>query len=135
MPEDKREAAPQGTEEMAAKGILDQIKESLNQEIDFELPFPQDANIQTLLNSLHVPGSHQKIGLEFSCGDCCKKVLNGARLFFVFGLAVLLPAPGDCLFMKVFSGGKLVDKQIMRAIIVPVRNICAIEIQPVQVDP
>ncbi|KXG78014.1 hypothetical protein AN618_06260 [Fervidicola ferrireducens] len=78
---------------------------------------------------------HKKIGIEFECGDCCKKVINGSKLFFIPGFAVLLPAHGDCLFMKVFSGGKLVDKQIMRAIIIPVDRICAIEINPVQVDP
>ncbi|MDN5345124.1 MAG: hypothetical protein PWQ18_1238, partial [Clostridia bacterium] len=77
----------------------------------------------------------KKIGIEFECGDCCKKVINGSKLFFIKNFAVLRPAHGDCLFMKVFSGGKLVDKQIMRKIIIPVGRICAIEINPVQVDP
>ncbi|WP_406678228.1 hypothetical protein [Moorella sp. ACPs] len=95
---------------------------------------PALEGLETALNEMQLNGD-KKIGIEFECGDCCKKVINGSKLFFVFNFAVLLPAPGDCLFMKVFSGGQLVDKQIMRKIIIPVGRICAIEIEPVQVDP
>jgi hypothetical protein len=93
---------------------------------------PFDQGLQTLMDSLTC-GKH-KIGIEFECGECCKKVLNGAKIFTFRGLVILLPFPGDCLFMKIFSGGKLVDKQKMRAIVVPVSRICAVEIEPVQID-
>lgn len=76
----------------------------------------------------------KKIGLEFECGDCCKKVLNGAKLFFYKGVAILFPRKGDCLFLKLFSGGNLVDEETMRAIIIPVKRICSIEIEPVEVE-
>lgn len=109
--------------------VFDKIKENLPQEKD-----PALEGLESTLNELQHDRAN-KIGIEFECGDCCKKVLNGAKLFFIFNFAVLLPEPGDCLFMKVFSGGKLVDKQIMRAIVIPVGRICAIEVQPVQIDP
>lgn len=109
--------------------IFDKIKEGSPEKKD-----PVLEGLESAINELRPDGAH-KIGIEFECGDCCKKVINGSKLFFIFNFAVLLPASGDCLFMKVFSGDKLVDKQIMRAIIIPVSRICAVEIQPVQVDP
>lgn len=110
---------------------LDELKGSLVEERPIDL---SDAEgLQKLVRMLQ--DKKHKIGIEFECEDCCKKVLNGSQFFVVKDFAVLLPALGDCLFLKVFSGGKLVDKQIMRAIIIPVSHICAIEIEPVQVDP
>ncbi|WP_406677159.1 hypothetical protein [Moorella sp. ACPs] len=109
--------------------IFDKIKDGSTETKD-----PVLEGLEAAINKLQ-DNEKQKIGIEFECGDCCKKVINGSKLFFVFNFAVLLPAPGDCLFLKIFSGGKIVDKQIMRAIIIPVGRICAIEIEPVQVDP
>lgn len=118
--------------------IFDKIKEGLPEKRD-----PVLEELESAINELQHDGDKKdddkkegkKIGIEFECGDCCKKVINGSKLFFIKKFAILLPAHGDCLFMKVFSGGKLVDKQIMRAIIIAVDRICAIEIEPVQVDP
>ncbi|MBE3571534.1 MAG: hypothetical protein IMW95_01070 [Moorella humiferrea] len=76
----------------------------------------------------------KKFGIEFECGDCCKKVINGSQLFFIKNFAVLLPDRGDSLLLKVFSGSKLVEQQILRAIIIPAGRICAVEINPVQID-
>ncbi|AKX93887.1 hypothetical protein [Neomoorella thermoacetica] len=109
--------------------VFDKIKEGSSDKKN-----PALEGLESALNEMQNDGE-KEIGIEFECGDCCKKVINGSKLFFIMNFAVLLPARGDCLFMKVFSGGKLVDKQIMRAIIIPVERICAIEIQPVQVDP
>lgn len=124
--------------EANADTIFDKIKEGSPEKKD-----PVLEELESLINELQHDEDkkdedkkeHKKIGIEFECGDCCKKVINGSKLFFIKNFAVLLPARGDCLFMKIFSGGKLVDKQIMRAIIIPVGRICAIEIGPVQVDP
>ncbi|MFZ5645289.1 MAG: hypothetical protein ACOY46_17085 [Bacillota bacterium] len=94
---------------------------------------PSSDELQSLMNDM-LSGKKDRIGIEFECGDCCKKVLNGAKIFFASGQVILLPAHGDFLFMKIFSGGKLVDKQIMKAIIVPIKRLCAIEFQPIQID-
>ncbi|MDN5302531.1 MAG: hypothetical protein PWQ60_2045 [Thermoanaerobacteraceae bacterium] len=109
--------------------FFDKFKEGLPEQKDPALEW-----LESALNKMQHDGD-KKIGIEFECGDCCKKVINGAKLFFIFNFAVLLPASGDCLFMKVFSGGQLVDKQIMKKIIIPIGRICAIEIDPTQVDP
>ncbi|KUK12629.1 MAG: hypothetical protein XD51_0439 [Moorella sp. 60_41] len=108
--------------------IFDKIKES-SPERD-----PAWEGLESILNELQRKAD-KKIGIEFECGDCCKKVINGSELFLVKNFVVLVPARGDCLFMKVFSGGKLVDKQLLRAIIIPASRICAVEINPVQIDP
>lgn len=91
-------------------------------------------NLEALMDGLTEHGSHT-ITIEFECGDCCKKVLNGKKLFFVGSLAVLLPAPGETLLLKAFSGGCVVDKERMKAIVIGASRICAIEIRAVQVDP
>ncbi|GFN23596.1 MAG: hypothetical protein IMW96_12110 [Thermoanaerobacteraceae bacterium] len=107
--------------------IFDKIRES-SPERD-----PALEGLESILNELQ-RNDDKKIGIEFECGDCCKKVINGSKLFFIKNFAVLLPARGDCLFLKVFSGGKIVDKQLLRAIIIPASRICAVEINPVQID-
>ncbi|MCL6560602.1 MAG: hypothetical protein K6U74_17765 [Firmicutes bacterium] len=131
------------SQEVNANTIFDKIKEGLPEKKD-----PVLEELEFAINELQLDGDKKdedkkdgdkkvdkKIGIEFECGDCCKKVINGSKLFFIKNFAVLLPAHGDCLFMKVFSSGKLVDKQIMRKIIIPIDRICAIEIDPVQIDP
>ncbi|MBE3581746.1 MAG: hypothetical protein IMW96_08995 [Thermoanaerobacteraceae bacterium] len=109
--------------------IFDKIKESSPDLVLEEL----EAAINEFLDG--DKKEDKKIGIEFECGDCCKKVINGSKLFFIKKFVVLLPARGGCLLLKVFSGGKLVDRQILKAIIIPIDRICAVEINPVQVDP
>lgn len=121
---------------MSEESLLQVIQEQLGDEIGDDFFGEVDPALKGFQNVVDkLTDKHHKIGIEFECGDCCKKVINGSRLFFVFGLAILLPAKGDCLFVKLFSGGKLVDKEIVRAIVIPVKRICSIEIEPVQVDP
>jgi len=125
------------SDEANVKNVLDEIKDMLKDEKDKKASIPEisDANVQDLMTGLNCDKTRDKIGIEFECGECCKKVLNGSKLFLINKFVVLLPAPGDCLFLKMFGGGKLLDKQIMRAIAIPFNNLCAIEIQPVQIDP
>jgi|GEM_PF-939685 len=105
------------------------------------LPVPDDAKDDPVLQSLGslidrlTQGGSESIALEFECGACCKKVLNGRTLIVIPGFVVLLPATGDFLLLKVFCDGCLVEKQRMRAIIVNRDNLKAIEIGAVQVDP
>ncbi|MEW6572459.1 MAG: hypothetical protein AB1374_02335 [Bacillota bacterium] len=77
------------------------------------------------------------IALEFECGECCKKVLNGANIFFipVINVAVLLPPYGQQLLLKVISCGHVVDKERLKIAIIPISRICNLEIGAEQIDP
>lgn len=96
-----------------------------------------DASRSDLLQ--HVLGKlvdkKKRIAVEFECGECCKKVLNGAKIVPLKGLLFLLPAKGECLFLKVISCGKIAEKQILNFIIIPLDRVCAIEFGAIQVDP
>ncbi|WP_422445649.1 hypothetical protein [Thermoanaerobacterium sp. DL9XJH110] len=117
------------SEHTELNSFFDKLKEELSEQKD-----PSLEGVESAINKMKHEGD-KKIGIEFECGDCCKKVINGSHLFFLGNFAILLPEPGDCLFLKVISGGKIVDKEIMKKIIIPANRICSIEIDPVQVDP
>ncbi|MGQ9698412.1 MAG: hypothetical protein ACUVRO_10505 [Armatimonadota bacterium] len=106
------------------------------------LPLPDDAqdvslqSLESLIDRLTEKGTHT-IAVEFECGACCKKVLNGRRLIVipVLNVLVLLPDCGECLHLKLFCAHKLVEEQEMRAIIINLNNVKAIEIGAEQIDP
>jgi hypothetical protein len=79
----------------------------------------------------------RNIAIEFECADCCKKVLNGSRIFFIpiINVAVLIPPFGQRLLLKIFSCGHVVDKELMKVIVIPISRICNIEIGAEQIDP
>lgn len=116
------------TEHTDLNTFFDKLKEGLPEQKD-----PSLEGLESALNKMQLNGD-KKIGIEFECGDCCKKVINGAKLFFIFNFAILLPEPGDCLFLKVISGGKIADRETMKKIIIPANRICSIEIDPEQED-
>jgi hypothetical protein len=98
---------------------------------------PTQAAWDTLLGNLTTNNAAARnIAIEFECGDCCKKVLNGDRLIPIIslGIVVLLPPSGSTLLIKLFSGGQRVETQMARAIIIPIDRICAVEFGAVQVD-
>lgn len=76
------------------------------------------------------------IAIEFECGACCKKVLNGERLFPIIslGIVVLLPRQGEFLDVKLFGEEGIIERQIARAIIIPIDRICSIEFGAQQVN-
>jgi hypothetical protein len=78
----------------------------------------------------------KKIAIEFECDGCCKKVLNGNRIFFIpiINVIVLIPPLGERLLLKVFSCGHIVDKEKMKAIVIPISRICSVEIGAEQID-
>ncbi len=84
-------------------------------------------DLQSIMNKMC--DNNHRIGIEFNCGECCKKVTNAAKIFFIFGHVILLPIPCESLVLKAFSGGRLVDKQFLRAVIVPVERVCSIEVE------
>jgi len=104
------------------------------------LPLPDDAqdaslqSLESLIDRLTEKGTHT-IAVEFECGACCKKVLNGRRLIVipVLNVLVLLPACDEFLHLKLFCE-ELVEEQKMRAIIINLNNVKAIEIGAWQIS-
>lgn len=85
------------------------------------------AGIEQVIDDLVSGGCRRRIGLEFECGECCKKVTNGSEIDFKFNLVILKADEDELLHLKVFSDGKLVDEQWLKAIVVPKDRVCAIE--------
>lgn len=98
------------------------------------LPFPVDAAIDPAVAGMQalVDGlcGKNKITIEFECGDCCKKVSNGAFFFFFFNFVVLLPSKDEFLTIKLFNGGNLVEKEKAKVIVIESRRICSFEFGP-----
>ncbi|HHY98291.1 MAG TPA: hypothetical protein GX509_06090 [Firmicutes bacterium] len=77
----------------------------------------------------------QCVAVEFECDDCCKKALNARILTIVDGLLILVGFNNGCILVKTISGGELVEKEVVRAIIIPLNRVCSVEFGAVQVDP
>ncbi|MBC7342556.1 MAG: hypothetical protein H5U02_08955 [Clostridia bacterium] len=75
------------------------------------------------------------VAVEFECDGCCKKALNAKIVAVIDGFLILVGFNGKTILVKTISGGKLVEKEIARAIIIPLGKICSIEIDALQVDP
>lgn len=84
-------------------------------------------------NSIENGKNINTIGIEFFCGECCKKVINGQFIFFIPGFISLLPPVGEHLILKIFSDGELVEVQKLTSILVAIDKLCAIEGNPQQV--
>ena len=78
--------------------------------------------------------TNRNIAIEFECGGCCKKVLNGEDIDVIGNCVVLRPAANERLEVKLFSGGVLVERQRVRFIIIPIERICAIEFGARELD-
>lgn len=107
----------------------------------FALPLPEETkdmslqSLETLIERLTDNGKH-RIAVEFECGACCKKVSNGAKLIVIpiLNVLVLLPSSDDSLLLKFFCDGCLVEKEKIKAIIIRLDNVKAIEIGAAQED-
>ncbi|HHV62418.1 MAG TPA: hypothetical protein GXX51_07250 [Firmicutes bacterium] len=78
---------------------------------------------------------NQCIAVEFECDDCCKKALNARILTVIDGFLILVGFNNGCILVKTISGGELVEKEVVRAIIIPLNRVCSVEFGAVQVDP
>jgi hypothetical protein len=75
------------------------------------------------------------IAVEFECDGCCKKASNARFLNVIAGFLVLVSFDGACILVKTISGGTVVEKEIVKAIVIPLSRVCSIEIGAMQVDP
>lgn len=77
--------------------------------------------------------------VQFDCGDCCKFLFNVADVTVVIpGVNPLLgfiPPANECLVLKIFSDGKLVDKQLAAEAFIPLSRICSFGCVDVHADP
>ncbi len=76
----------------------------------------------------------RNIAIEFECGGCCKKVLNGEFIDVLGSFVILRPRRNEYLTVKLFSGGVLAELQTADVIIIPVDRICSIEFGAVELD-
>jgi len=76
----------------------------------------------------------RNIAIEFECGDCCKKVLNGQEISIVGNFIILKPDNKEELMVKLFSGGALVERQTAEVAVIPINRICSIEFGAVELD-
>lgn len=64
--------------------------------------------------------------LFVECGDCCKRISNID--YFDFGLfptaVVLVPVNNENLLVEVICDGKVIEKQHVSTIAVPIKNEC-----------
>lgn len=113
---------------------IEYINEFLNENKDVEAILPKyskdDNGLESVIDS--ICDSSRRIGVEFECGDCCKRISNGAKIFFTCDSLILLPKQCESLVLRVFCCGKIVDKQLLTAIIIPLEKLCSIEIQKAQ---
>ena len=60
------------------------------------------------------------------CGDCCKRISNID--YFDFGIfpsaVVLVPVNNENLLVEVICDGKVIEKQYVSTIAVPIKNEC-----------
>jgi len=73
------------------------------------------------------------IAVEFECDDCCKKALNARILKIICEFLVLVGFGDGCILVKTISGGELVEKELVKAIVIPLDRVCSIENGAVQV--
>jgi len=78
--------------------------------------------------------TERNIAIEFECGGCCKKVLNGEYLDVLGSFVILRPRRNQDLTVKLFSGGVLAEIQTADVIIIPIDRICSIEFGAVELD-
>ena len=71
-----------------------------------------------------------RAAVEYSCGDCCKRLSNAfiAVVFIPLNLVVVFPPEGECLKLETFCGGKLVQKQILTSSIILLDRVCSFEV-------
>ena len=105
------------------------------EEQDVQKPVDTGVVPHPLLASLQHLGDLESlcIAVEFECDDCCKKALN-ARILRVIGeFLVLVGFEDACIVVKTISGGQLVERELVRAIVIPLERVCSIEIGAVQI--
>lgn len=78
----------------------------------------------------------RNIAIEFECGGCCKKVLNGDRIIVIvsLGVVVLLPPRGETLDIKLFGENEIIERQRAEAIVIFIDRICSIEFGAEEID-
>ena len=114
---------------LVEKQCLEKIKIALDHLCSIEF------NVVELDPNVFVGTGLSKIAVQFECGKCCKKVLNVKKAIEFGGFVFFVPPAKECLLIKTFNKGKLVDKQLAKVIIIPKNRICSVEYNAIEVDP
>lgn len=70
------------------------------------------------------------VDVEFECGECCKKAFGGNLALIGCNFILLSQThPSKPILVKAFSAGKLVIKEFISSILIPLDRVCSIEIR------
>ncbi len=59
---------------------------------------------------------------------------NAVKAIEVYSFLILFPPDHDVLTLKAFGEDGVIEKEIMKAIAIPIDRICSIEIDPKEID-
>lgn len=66
--------------------------------------------------------------VEFKCGKCCKKACNARVVGICNGLLLLAPFDRCGVVIKLFGEEGVIDTEYARFVLIPLENVCSIEI-------
>jgi len=115
------------------KGVNRMQKDAINHDKAMEEKKKKRSDLNAVLSAV-LGTSDRNIAIEFECGGCCKKVMNGQEIDVIGNFVILKPTRNEELLVKLFSAGTLVEQQTAQAIIIPIDHICAIEFGAVELD-
>ncbi|QGP92979.1 hypothetical protein MGLY_23730 [Neomoorella glycerini] len=68
------------------------------------------------------------VNVEFFCGECCKKAKGGELTLIGRDFIELTAAEDYEIEVITFSGGDVVDNEFVEVIIIPLSQVCSVEI-------
>ena len=111
--------------------MAEEVKEEV---IHNETVEKKESVLEAILKHLAHECEEIKIGVEFSCGSGFKKVVNAVKAIEVYTFLILFPPDHEALSLKAFGEDGVIEKEILKAIAIPIDRICSIEIDPKEVD-
>lgn len=82
-----------------------------------------EAFSSTVMENFH----EKKVNVEFFCGECCKKAIKG-KLEHIDPFVIILSGDKNDIKVITFGDHGPIDIEFVEKIIIPVRNVCSVEI-------
>ncbi|SMB91845.1 hypothetical protein SAMN00808754_0534 [Thermanaeromonas toyohensis ToBE] len=68
------------------------------------------------------------VNVEFFCGECCKKAVGGTLTLVGRDFLELEAPQEEKIQVFTISGGTIVLEELVEAIIIPLKQVCSVEI-------
>ncbi len=88
----------------------------------------QRVTMDNFLRRLAARFQDKVVNVEFFCGECCKKAKGGKLTLIGRDFIELTADDYDEIEVLTFSGGNLVDTEFVDVIIIPLSQVCSVEI-------